>query len=279
MSAVACWARRGSSPDPASVIRVVPRPPRFRGSGEPLVEDGAHHPHSVAYGVQVALAVDALLLHTRYFADRGAVVPGHPDVDQGLDLEPVTPQLAAVLGRREIGVGEIQDGQSAPPEGVVAVAQVGEPGPEQHVDRGVEHQVAHPPQEGDVQAAAAVLEARSLGEGGSVAQRGHKSRDLLRIGRSVGIDHHDDVAGAAFETTGQGVSLTLAGLGHHLEVWPKRAGHVDGAVDRTPVDQDDLVRVLRNVTEDVRQVGRFVQGRHDDADRRLFRTRDVRVER
>ena len=60
--------------------------------------------------------------------------------------------------------------------------------------------------------AAAVGEPRPLGEVRPGDQRGDVADDLLAVGRAVGIDHHDDVAGAGREPGDQGVSLALAAL-------------------------------------------------------------------
>ena len=83
-----------------------------------LAEDRAEHPEAVAEGLEVALAGDPVLLVARHLGDLhpGA---GDAEVDQRLDLE--------------AGHVERDEGQAARPEGVVAVAEVGEVGAVQEV--------------------------------------------------------------------------------------------------------------------------------------------------
>ena len=63
---------------------------------------------------------------------------------------------------------------------------------------------------GDVGAAAAGQEARPLGEVGAGLQRLDEARDLGGIGRAVGVEHHDDVAGDRGEAGAQRVALAAA---------------------------------------------------------------------
>ena len=125
--------------------------------------------------------------------------------------------------------------------------------------------VAELAQRGDVVAVAAVVEARALDEVGAGDQRGDEQRDLGRVGRAVGVDHHDDVAGAGGEAAGQGVALAGAGLLHDHHVRAQLAGHRDGAVDRAAVDQDHLVDARGQRGEDVRQVPLLVHRRDHHA--------------
>src|ERR1035437_4835073 len=59
-----------------------------------LGQDGTQHPDPVRDGFQVADPVQARLLDAADLDDPGAGL-GHADMNQGLDLEPVTPQHAA----------------------------------------------------------------------------------------------------------------------------------------------------------------------------------------
>jgi len=159
----------------------------------------------------------------------------------------------------------VEHGHQVPPERVVAVAQVGVPGAEERVGEQVQREVAGPAHRRDVGAAAPGDEARALGEVRAVEQHVHERGDLARIGRAVGVEHHDDVAAAGGEPAGERVALALAGLAHHVHVGAKPAGHLHGAVDGVAVDQDDLVDVARQAREHVRQVAGLVQGRNDHA--------------
>ena len=98
-----------------------------RRSGAALAQDHPQHPQPVPHRPQIADAVDAVVLVA---GDLLHPQPGldHPDVHQRLDLEPGAVQVDLV--------------QAVPPEGVVAVAQVGVAGAELGVDDGAQHPVA-----------------------------------------------------------------------------------------------------------------------------------------
>ena len=76
--------------------------------------------------------------------------------------------------------------------------------------RTVVAQLAEP---GDVGAAAAGEEARSLGEVGARLERRHEAGDLGRVGRAVGVDHHDQVPGHGGEAGAERVALADPGSG------------------------------------------------------------------
>ena len=158
--------------------------------------------------------------------------------------------------------------QAVAPERVVAVAEVGIARAEEHVDQQVQRVIARTPQRRDVAAAPAEREARTLGEVVSLEQRGDEQRDLRRIGRAVGIEHHDDVAGGRREAAGERVALAARVLKNHADVRADRARHGDRVVDRMPVDDHDLVDERRQAAQHVRQVRGLVERRNDDADRR-----------
>ena len=66
---------------------------------------------------------------------------------------------------------------------------------------------------GDVGAAAAVEEARALGEVGAGLERVDEAGDLGRVGGAVGVEHDDEVAGDGGEAGAEGVALAAAALG------------------------------------------------------------------
>jgi len=126
--------------------------------------------------------------------------------------------------------------------------------------------IADPPDPGDVPAPAPGGETGSLGEVRTGAQRGDEVGDLGGVGRSVGVDHDDDVAGRRRETTRQRVALAPAVLGDHPDVRPQPARHRHGVVGGTAVHQHHLVD-RRHPLEDVREVQGLVEGGNDDTDR------------
>jgi hypothetical protein len=227
-----------------------------------LDADGAEHAQAVAHRIEVALAVHALALEARDLVDDEAGLR-HADVHERLDLEPV-----AV---------DVDVRQAARPERVVAVAEVGVARPVQRVHQEVEPAIAEPTGEGDVRAVAALGEARALHEVGAVDERGHEARDLRRVGRAIGVQHHDDLARGGLEARPERIPLATARLFDDDHVRSQRAGDIDGAVRRVPVDDDDLVEVIGQLREDVREVLRLVEGRDDRADgRRLTGDADGR---
>ena len=65
--------------------------------------DGAQHPLSVGEGAQVALAVDPAKFEAGHLGDRQARL-GDANRDEGLDLEAVAPDAAAVGGLGQVRV-------------------------------------------------------------------------------------------------------------------------------------------------------------------------------
>src|SRR6266516_458316 len=107
------------------------------------------------------------------------------DVDQRLHLEPVAVDVDAV--------------QTTRPEGVVSVAEVRIVGAVENVHERYEKAVPKTADDRDVAATAAVCKSRALGEICSAFQRVHESWNLCRVRRSVGVQHHDDVAAGSRE--------------------------------------------------------------------------------
>ena len=88
-------------------------------------------------------------------------------------------------------------------------------------------------------------EARALGEVGPGFERRHEPRDLGRVGRTVGIDHHDDFAGDRGEAGTQRIALSDSRLCRRPGSPGRSAARdLDGASRRVAVDQDHLVEVL-----------------------------------
>lgn len=186
-----------------------------------------------------------------------------PDVHQGLDLEP--------------GAVERDPVQAVPPEGVVAVAEVGVAGAELGVHDRAEYGVAELADRCHVVRAAAVGEPRPLGEVGARDQGRHIADDLLAVGRAVRVDHHDDVARARGEAADQGVTLALAALFHDLDAGPQLPCDADRAVGRVPVHEDDFMDPVGQCLEHVRQILRLVHRGDHHAHRR--RDREIRGDR
>src|SRR6185437_10661151 len=159
-------------------------------AAQAFARDGPQHAKAVADGVEVAFAVQARALEARHLGHAQAG-PGHADVDDRLDLEAVAPLQARAGYRAAL---QVERRQAVPPERVVAVAQVTEPGAVERVGEQVQPEVAGPADPRDVGTAAAVDEARALRVVGAGQQRGDERRDLPGIGRAVRVDHHDDVA-------------------------------------------------------------------------------------
>ena len=126
------------------------------------------------------------------------------------------------------------------PEGVVAVAQVGVAAAEEQPCHQDEVEVAQAPEEGDVLAAAALGEARALGEIRARQQDAHERRDLRRERRAVRVEHDDDVAGRRREARPQRVPLAAPGLGDDADLGHETPRHVRRPVCRAAVDEDHL---------------------------------------
>jgi hypothetical protein len=176
--------------------------------------------------------------------------------------KPVTPALLVHHGAL---VGQLQHLQAVDPEGVVPVAEVGVPGPEEGVRHGVQHPVAPRPYAGDVGAATGAREACALGEVRPVLQRLDEELDLAGVGRAVRVEHHDDVTGDRGETARHRVALATPRLRDHDNVGSQRTGHSHGAVRRTTVHEDDLVQSCGQLREHVREVRGLVVGRDHHA--------------
>ena len=118
---------------------------------------------------------------------------GCTNVDERLDLEPVPPLHRVARCGGTVAV-EPERGEAGSPERVVAIAQVRVPRAGPYVGEPDEPAVSKAPKAGDVFTAATRKEPRPLGEVGSLQERVDVPRDLRGIGRTVGIEHNDDVA-------------------------------------------------------------------------------------
>ena len=81
------------------------------------------------------------LLETRNLCDPEAGLCD-PHIDQRLHLESVTPEQCPRLTAFNFGCVQRHDVEALPPEGVVAVTEVGVSGSVEHVDDPVEPEVA-----------------------------------------------------------------------------------------------------------------------------------------
>ena len=93
------------------------------------------------------------LLDARDLGD-GQPGAGEAAVDQRSRSRSRRPTASGAGRRHELVVGQVEQRDQVGPEGVVAVAEVGEPGPEREVHPGVQEPVAEPAHGGDVGAAA-----------------------------------------------------------------------------------------------------------------------------
>src|ERR1700729_2037506 len=90
--------------------------------------------------------------------------PCDPDIDKGLNLEAVTPELAGRRIADWVYRRQVQHREEVGPESVVSIAQVGVVSPEEQIDQAIQPRVSYPPEPGDVMAAASRVETRALGE-------------------------------------------------------------------------------------------------------------------
>ena len=142
---------------------------------------GAQHPLPIGEGAQIALAVDAVEFEAGDLGDCKAGLR-HPDGQKGLDFESVTPDAGSVGWRRLPGVGKPQGRKDVGPEGVVAVAQVGEFCAEAEVAQHVEPPVPRRAEAGQINRAASRHVTRSLGKVCAVNEGLNERRNLAGIG-------------------------------------------------------------------------------------------------
>ena len=154
------------------------------------------------------------------------------------------------------------------PERRVAEADVGVLGAEQQVHQRGQRACADPPQACQVVAAAAVEKARPLHHVGARSERRDEPRDVPRIGRSVGVDGHDDVTGGGGEAERKRIPLAGSELPEHAHLRPEPSRGGNGRVARPAVHDDHLVQIAREPFEDARKVLRLVERRNDHADER-----------
>src|SRR5271166_5019749 len=176
------------------------------GDYEPLVQDGTEHTDPVAECAQVADAMNPGAFETRNLND-GQARCRDTDVDERLDLEAIAPEAPAFIGRQDNRGIESQDGKVFLPEDIEAVAQIGVSGAIEQIDHAGQDAIAEAAQASDVLAASALGESRSLGEISSVEKSRHEARDLIGVGRAVGVDHSDNVAGGRRASAGKGVTF------------------------------------------------------------------------
>src|SRR5690606_7337941 len=176
-----------------------------------LAHDRSEHPKTIRPRIEVAGPMQPGSLaawHLRHDERRVR----HPNIDESLYLEPVTPHHPALLGGRLVDVGEVHVRKNPPPARVVAVAQGSEVRLEQQIHEPTETGMAQPAQPRDVGATPTGQETRTLGKMSAVDKRLDEGGDLRRIGRSIGVKHHNDVARALGEATREGVALSSASL-------------------------------------------------------------------
>src|SRR5271170_2875691 len=159
------------------------------------------------------------------------------------------------------------------PEGVVTIAEIGEPSPEHEVDEHVQQPVPAAAHASDVIASAAAGKARALCEVSARGQCADEVDYLTSVSRTVRIDRHDDVTGGRREAGAQRLPLAPPGLLDHLGSRAESPGNRHGVVRRVPVNQDDLVHPGRQRIENVREISSLIPGRDDDthcrSDRKL----------
>ena len=96
--------------------------------------------------------------------------PRDPDIDKGLNLEAITPELPGRRIADWLYWRQVQHREQVGPESVVSIAQVGVVSPEEQIDQAIQPRVSYPPEPGDVMAAASRVETRALGELGPGGQ-------------------------------------------------------------------------------------------------------------
>src|SRR6476620_8045475 len=138
----------------------LPAPPVWGMLMSPFPENRQKDSEAVAEGLQVGLAMEAVRLVAGHLRDPHTRI-GHAQVDQSLNLE--------------AGDVERDERQAPSPEGVVAVAEVGEAGAIEQIDDAAQPVVPQPAERRDVDASPTRDEARALGEVGPRLERCHKA--------------------------------------------------------------------------------------------------------
>ena len=158
--------------------------------------------------------------------------------------------------------------QRSPPERHVTVAKIAEPAAVQQSHRSRQSPVAEHAEQRKVGAPASLDEAGSLRQVGARKQGADEEDHFIRVHRPVGIDHDDDVARRACEAGAQRCPFAAPAFEDNTHIRSEAARDLHGVVDRSPVHEDELVNPSRDTGHHVREIGRLVKGRHDDADAR-----------
>ena len=127
-----------------------------------------------------------LVLETRDLDDFHTCPKG-ADVHERLDLETVRVEL--------------KPRQHVSPERVVPVTQIGVATTEQQTNHRRQESVSELPVQRHVAGAAALREAGAFDEVGTGEQESHETGNLVRVGRSVRVEHDDDVAAGLGKAT------------------------------------------------------------------------------
>jgi hypothetical protein len=122
------------------------------------------------------------------------------------------------------------------PERAVPVTEVGEARPVQQVDKQHEAEIARSSQGSEIDGTTTRGYARALHEVGARFQRGDEVVELLRIGTSIGVHHHDDVPARCGKSRSQSRALASLALVHDDDVGSQLARDRLGTVRREPVD-------------------------------------------
>src|SRR5690606_13025193 len=126
-----------------------------------------------------------------------------------LELRPQGPRIHQCFDLEAIGVG-LDHVEDVPPEGDVAVAEIGITLPEQETRQLDQAPVAGLAMELHVDGAPTLGEARSFHEVGAHHQLADEGVELSWVHRAVGVDGGDDVAGRGAEALTHGVPLAAS---------------------------------------------------------------------
>jgi hypothetical protein len=147
----------------------------------------------------------------------------------------------------ETGSGKAQGHDARAPERSVAIAQVRARDSVQESGQQQQRPVAYVAHPRDVDAPATGHEARAPDEIVAIVQRLDEAADLPWVHASVGVEHHDEVAGRRLDPLAYCTALTRGIVEDDHRVGPDGQGHLDRPVGRAPVHEHYLVHVQGHV--------------------------------
>jgi hypothetical protein len=115
-------------------------------------------------------------------------------------------------------------------------------------------------------ALASLGEAGALGKFSTSQERSYEGRNLARVCRSIGVQHHHKITGEDGETTSQRIPFAVAGLLDDFYVRPNPQSDLDSVICGMAIYEDHFVQAPWKGAENVWEIMGLITGRDYNRD-------------